>query len=73
MPMTEPRIATLLGVWLVLSPWLLGASDNLLLLWTNSAVGAALALSGSWHLIRDRADEPVAPRSRDGGPRQRSQ
>jgi hypothetical protein len=39
-----------LGVWLLLSPWLLGYSELNLIVWNNIAVGALVIVFAFWNL-----------------------
>lgn len=41
----------LIGVWVLLSPWLLGVSGISILMWSNLAAGLALILMGVWRIF----------------------
>jgi len=38
-------IYLILGVWIFVSPWLLGFSDNMMALWSNLIVGLILVIA----------------------------
>ena len=40
----------IIGAWLIVSPWILGASGVTLLLWSNTILGLALVLMGLWSI-----------------------
>ena len=46
-----PRIAITLGVWVVVSPWVLGFYNVTPALWSSVASGAIVALVGLWELF----------------------
>lgn len=50
------KIAVVLGIWIVISPWVLGFASFAPALWSNIAVGAAVALLGFWQIF-GRDDE----------------
>ncbi|MFH0890823.1 MAG: SPW repeat protein [Candidatus Liptonbacteria bacterium] len=39
-----------IGVWLIISPWILGANSAILLLWSNTIFGIVLVLAGLWSI-----------------------
>ncbi|MEK7464410.1 MAG: SPW repeat protein [Patescibacteria group bacterium] len=39
-----------LGVWLIVSPWVLGFSDLNLVLWNNLMVGGLMIIFALWNL-----------------------
>lgn len=41
----------MLGMWVLISPWVLGASSITLMLWSNAVVGTALVLVSLWRLF----------------------
>ena len=47
--MALPWVAIVLGIWLIVSPWLMGVSG--LALWSNLLVGMILVLVGAWELF----------------------
>jgi len=40
-----------LGVWIALSPWILGFSSITVMKWSNSAVGLVLILINIWEIF----------------------
>lgn len=51
-------VELLVGVWLAISPWVVGSGGSSLLRWNNVIVGVALAVNAIAHLVR-----PDLPRS----------
>jgi hypothetical protein len=48
-----------IGIWILVSPWLLGFSDIVLAKWSNIIFGLALAAMGIWDVFgNERSDEP---------------
>ncbi len=45
-----------LGVWVLISPWVLGAASVTPIRWSNVVVGAAVALTGCWLLFGNERD-----------------
>ena len=50
-------VEIIIGVWLIVSPWVLGASGVTLLLWSNTVLGVVLVLKGLWLLY---GQEPIS-------------
>jgi len=46
-----PRIEVVLGVWILVSPWLLGYASITAVLWGNIISGALVALVGLWGIF----------------------
>jgi len=46
----NPWMVVVLGAWTLASPWLLGAGDLTLLVWSNTLAGIALTLWGLWSI-----------------------
>jgi hypothetical protein len=46
-----------LGVWVAVSPWLLGASARTPISWSNVVSGVAVALIGLWGLLSERRED----------------
>lgn len=46
-----------IGLWLVLSPWLLGFHEATLVRWANVLVGIFLVLLNVWIIFREKASE----------------
>lgn len=49
-----------LGTWLLVSPWLLGFSASMALLWNAVIVGIAVVLFAGWALIEDQSGQQIA-------------
>ena len=45
-----PKAIIALGIWIVVSPWLLGAESVTPIRWSNVIAGVAVALIGCWML-----------------------
>lgn len=39
-----------LGAWIMISPWLLGFSDDILMRWSNVICGIILVIMNAWAL-----------------------
>ena len=48
--MKERWIFIVIGVWLVISPWVLGFSDSVLVKWSNVLCGLVLIVMNAWVL-----------------------
>jgi len=46
-------INLLVGIWVALSPWLLGLAGNTELMWTSLIVGVAVAVLALWEMRTD--------------------
>ena len=46
-----PKIEIILGVWILVSPWLLGYASFTPALWSNIISGAIVVLLGLWGLF----------------------
>ncbi|MEK7174258.1 MAG: SPW repeat protein [Patescibacteria group bacterium] len=55
--MIVPSVHLGLGLWIMVSPWLLGSSGNSLMLWSNTAVGLGLLIAALWEFFghKDKA------------------
>jgi hypothetical protein len=51
----EDRIDILLGVWLVISPWILRYTENPPFTWNALLVGLLLIVLAAWALLRKRS------------------
>jgi hypothetical protein len=50
-------IGLVVGVWLIVSPWILGASGLSLVLWNNVLIGLALFLRNLWRIFGKSTEE----------------
>ena len=55
--MTERWIDVVIGGWLVVSPWVLGFSDNVLVKWSSVLCGIALIAMNAWSLSENELKE----------------
>jgi hypothetical protein len=68
--MNKERIQLVLGVVLVLMPWVFGFSDDSVMKWTNTIVGLVIILINLWAIfspsrisvIEDKITESKKPR-----------
>ncbi len=44
-----------IGVWVLVSPWILGFSDISIMKWSNLVCGAAIILLGIWEIFGERS------------------
>lgn len=44
-------VRLVLGVWVLLSPWILGLNQISVIMWSNLAVGVALILMSLWRIF----------------------
>ena len=51
-----PKAVIALGVWILVSPWVLGAASVTPIRWSNVITGAAIALAGCWLLFGNERD-----------------
>lgn len=49
----------ILGLWLIVSPWIFGLSDASLLKWNNVLIGIAIFLLGVWEVFGKGEDTLV--------------
>jgi len=49
--MTVHWVGLVCGVWILLSPWLLGWSSISTILWSNTVAGVALILVNLWAIV----------------------
>jgi hypothetical protein len=47
----------IVGLWVLLSPWLLGVSGISILMWSNLAAGLALIITGVWRIFESAAPQ----------------
>lgn len=48
--MKERWTFVIIGAWLIVSPWVLGFSDSVLVKWSSVLCGLALVLMNAWAL-----------------------
>jgi hypothetical protein len=51
------RVHLGLGVWTLVSPWVLGFSDISIMRWSNVVVGVALIITSAWALFGQEQGE----------------
>lgn len=49
-------LQVVLGLWLMLSPWLLGYESISVMMWNNLLIGIALVLTGLWEMYGGRSE-----------------
>lgn len=49
--MTRKKVQLFLGLWLVISPWVLGFSSISIMKWSNVVVGTAIFLINLWAIF----------------------
>lgn len=53
-------IIMVLGVWVLVSPWILGFADINLALWSNVVSGIIIVMLILWQLFGRRPNQPVS-------------
>lgn len=53
----------ILGVWLILSPWILGYSELNLVTWNSIAIGALIIVFTFWNISLTSVSESVAKKT----------
>jgi hypothetical protein len=48
--MTEQWILMIVGAWLIISPWVLGFSDSILVKWSSVLCGIVIVAISFWNL-----------------------
>jgi hypothetical protein len=48
--MTERWVNVVIGIWLIVAPWVLGFSDNVLVKWSSVICGLILVAMNAWIL-----------------------
>ncbi len=69
-PMMLAWTELVLGIWILISPWLLGASANSLMLWSNVLVGLVLVVLNLWMIFTlptPRVEEEEVQKTNGGG------
>ncbi|MEK7181279.1 MAG: SPW repeat protein [Patescibacteria group bacterium] len=56
MSFLDRKIQTALGLWIILSPWLLGFSDVSLMKWSNVLIGTAIFLINFWVIFDHKSE-----------------
>lgn len=54
-------VQLVLGLWIFISPWILGFSDISTALWSNVIVGALVVIFGLWELFGGKSATTVMP------------
>ncbi|KKS25478.1 MAG: SPW repeat protein [Candidatus Wolfebacteria bacterium GW2011_GWA2_42_10] len=54
-------VSLILGVWILISPWVLGFSALTTALWSNVIVGALVAILALWQLFGGGSSTPSMP------------
>jgi len=54
-------IQLVLGLWIFVSPWILGFSDISTALWSNVIVGALVVIFALWELFCSKSPAPLGP------------
>ena len=49
------RIEVIVGIWVLVSPWILGYASLTPALWSNVLSGAVIGLLGLWQIFGDKA------------------
>ena len=57
--MTTKWIALILGVWIMVSPWLLGFSSITVMMWSDLLVGLVLVLMNVWLIFGPKEKNKV--------------
>jgi hypothetical protein len=57
--MTKHWIALILGFWVLISPWVLGASDITLIKWSNVVAGIIITLLSVWFIFGYDLDQII--------------
>lgn len=52
-----------LGTWVALSPWTLGASDNVFVVWSGLAAGLAIVILNLWTIFGEEEAPDATPES----------
>jgi hypothetical protein len=47
----------IIGIWVLVSPWLLGFADISIMKWSNLVCGAAIILVSVWEIFGERSPE----------------
>ncbi len=54
-------IQLVLGLWIFVSPWILGFSDISTALWSNAIAGALVVIFALWELFGSKSPAPFGP------------
>jgi hypothetical protein len=57
---TERWTLLIVGIWILVSPWVLGFSDISVAMWSNVLCGILLALLGAWSIFKEAQKLPTA-------------
>jgi hypothetical protein len=58
----EERVAAAIGVWVFISPWVLGAASDARILWSSLIVGALLVILALWSSSLEHGSGAVTSR-----------
>jgi uncharacterized membrane protein YccC len=50
---TERWTLLVVGIWILISPWVLGFSDISVAMWSNVLCGILLAILGAWSIFKE--------------------
>ncbi len=59
--MGQKRVQLFLGLWLVISPWVLGFSSISIMKWSNVIVGTVIFLINLWAVFDKKNPEVIDP------------
>lgn len=54
-------VQLVLGLWILISPWILGFSEISTVLWNNIIIGALVAIFALWQLFGSKSSVPQMP------------
>jgi hypothetical protein len=54
-------VQLILGLWIFVSPWILGFSGISTALWSNVIIGALVAIFSLWNLFGGKSSMPSMP------------
>ncbi|HVM77122.1 MAG TPA: SPW repeat protein [Candidatus Paceibacterota bacterium] len=56
--MAKSWTTLIVGVWIVISPWLLGFADISVMKWSNLAAGTVVILFAVWDIFGEKPQTP---------------
>ena len=54
-------VQLVLGLWVLVSPWILGFSEISTALWSNVIIGVLIVISALWQLFGVKSSTPSIP------------
>jgi len=60
---TERFALLIVGIWILISPWVLGFSDISVAMWSNVLCGILLTILGAWSVFRESQKSVTAGKS----------